>query len=116
MISKYDKGPFRLIHPDFGHNNIIVDDDFNILGVIDWEKAFVGLAEMAARFPLRPQMTPETLLPMARDDDGTIVDQDNRKKVENRELFVAAVEYQEVRLRVSPRLSTNMIGAVADVL
>ena len=52
MISQHDRGPFRLIHLDFGHNNIIVDDEFNVLGVIDWEKSFVGPCEMASRFPI----------------------------------------------------------------
>jgi hypothetical protein len=116
LLSKYDDGSFHIVHPDFGHNNIIVDDDFNILGVIDWEKAFVGPAEMAARFPLRLQMYPEALLPLARDTNGKIVDKQSREKVENRELFMAAVTFREDELLVSPQLSANMIGAPADVL
>lgn len=38
-ISARDQGPFPLFHVDFGHNNIVVDDDYNVLGVIDWEHA-----------------------------------------------------------------------------
>jgi hypothetical protein len=30
-MSKHDTGPFRLTHPDFGHQYIIVNDDFDIL-------------------------------------------------------------------------------------
>lgn len=116
LMSKHDDGLFRLVHPDFGHNNMIVDDDFNILGVIDWEKAFVGPVEMAARFPLRLQMYPQALLPLARDADGRIVDKQSREKFEDRELFMAAVESQEDQLLVSPRLSTAMTGAPVDVL
>jgi Phosphotransferase enzyme family len=116
LISKHNDGPFRLVHPDFGHNNIIVDDDFNILGVIDWEKAFVAPSEMAACFPLRLQIYPETLIPLARDKDGRIIDETSRRKVENRELFMTAVASQEDQLFVSSRLSTDMAGATADVL
>ncbi|RDW68783.1 uncharacterized protein DSM5745_08543 [Aspergillus mulundensis] len=35
--SACDTGPFPLYHPDFHHSNIIVDDSFAVLGVIDWE-------------------------------------------------------------------------------
>src|SRR5436190_7762181 len=79
MISKNDNGPFRLIHPDFGHNNIIVDDDFNMLSVIDWEYSFAGPSELAARFPIRLQMYPEAILPQERDANGRIMDEDWRK-------------------------------------
>ena len=32
-------GPFPLKHLDLHHNNILVDDDFNITGIIDWTAA-----------------------------------------------------------------------------
>ena len=35
-----DYGLFPLCHGDFGHDNIIVDDEYCILGVIDWETSF----------------------------------------------------------------------------
>jgi hypothetical protein len=116
IISKHDHGPFRLVHGDFGHNNVIVDDNFNILSVIDWEGSFVGPAEMASRFPLRNQMYPETLIPIVRAGDGRILDEQVRKKAESREVFMAAVAAEEDRLCISPRLSTSMTGAQADVL
>ncbi|KAK4033372.1 hypothetical protein C8A01DRAFT_50020 [Parachaetomium inaequale] len=33
------KGPFHLNHMDMGIQNILVDDDFNVVAVIDWELA-----------------------------------------------------------------------------
>ncbi|ELR06926.1 hypothetical protein GMDG_02296 [Pseudogymnoascus destructans 20631-21] len=36
-LSSCDNGPFPLWHPDFLHSNIIVDESYKILGVIDWE-------------------------------------------------------------------------------
>ncbi|KAK5988873.1 hypothetical protein PT974_10370 [Cladobotryum mycophilum] len=35
--SRSDKGPFLLMHPDLRVNNIIVDENFHIQGIIDWE-------------------------------------------------------------------------------
>lgn len=31
-----DRGPFPVCHVDFGHNNIVVGDNYKILGVIDF--------------------------------------------------------------------------------
>ena len=36
-ITAGDQGPFPLFHVDLGHNNIVVDDNYNVIGVIDWE-------------------------------------------------------------------------------
>jgi len=116
LISKHNDGPFRLVHPHFGHQNVIVDDDFNILAVISWQKSFVGPAEMTATFPMRLSMYPEALLPRVRDEDGKLVDEYDRRTIEHREVFLAAVESQEEKLLVSQRVSTNMTGPTADVL
>ena len=116
MISKNDNGPFRLIHPDFGHNNIIVDDDFNMLSVIDWEYSFVGPPELAARFPIRLQMYPEAILPQERDANGRIMDEDWRKMSENREHWVNQVALQESSSCDAPRLSSSMFEVQADIL
>ena len=116
MISKNDNGPFPLIHPDFGHNNIIVDDDFNMLSIIDWEYSFVGPPELAARFPLRLQMYPEAILPQERDASGRIVDEDWRKMSENREHWVNQVALQESSSCDDSRLSRSMFGVQADIL
>ena len=45
-IANEDDGPFSLIHPELCHQNIVVDDSYNILGVIDWEQAFAAPREM----------------------------------------------------------------------
>jgi hypothetical protein len=51
-LSKFDKGPFPLIHGDFGHNNIVVNDGYQIIGVIDWEKAYAAPLGVCWGFPL----------------------------------------------------------------
>ncbi|TGO17247.1 hypothetical protein BTUL_0019g00370 [Botrytis tulipae] len=52
-----DNGPFPLCHGDFGHNNIIVDDKYRIVGLIDWEMAFAGPWEIFGDFPLTLSVT-----------------------------------------------------------
>lgn len=42
----FQKGPFPLIHTDLYSSNVIIDTDYNILSVIDWENAFVGPWEL----------------------------------------------------------------------
>ncbi|TWU71121.1 hypothetical protein ED733_001932 [Metarhizium rileyi] len=34
---RWDKGPFVLAHQDLRHSNIIIDEEFRIQGIIDWE-------------------------------------------------------------------------------
>lgn len=60
-ISKPDKGPFPLIHGDFGHNNVVVNNDYQIIGVIDWEKAFAAPWEIARDFPLSLSTVPPAM-------------------------------------------------------
>jgi hypothetical protein len=60
-------------------------------------------------------MYPETLVPIARAEDGGILDDQVRKKAESREVFIAAVAAEEHRLCVLPQLSTSMTGARPDV-
>jgi Choline/ethanolamine kinase len=116
MISENDNGPFRLIHPDFGHNNIIVDDDFNMLSVIDWEYSIVGPSELAARFPIRLQMYPEAILPQKRDANGRIVDEAWRRLSENRDHWVKQVVLHESSSCDALRLSSSMFGVRADIV
>jgi aminoglycoside phosphotransferase (APT) family kinase protein len=47
-----DKGPFPLCHGDFGHNNMVFDDEYNLLGVIDWEAAYVCRLSASLGSPL----------------------------------------------------------------
>lgn len=37
VSAEFDHGPFVLMHGDLSQQNILVDEDYNISGVIDWE-------------------------------------------------------------------------------
>jgi len=51
LISSQNSGPFALFHTDFGNHNILVDDEYNIVGVIDWIDAHVLPMEFCAIYP-----------------------------------------------------------------
>ncbi|RDL40811.1 uncharacterized protein BP5553_00790 [Venustampulla echinocandica] len=67
----HDHGPFPLCHGDFGHINIIVDDKYHVLGMIDWEAAFAGPWEMFGDFPLNISIVPPAMdAPWNYDEGG----------------------------------------------
>jgi hypothetical protein len=37
LASEFTKGPFPLQHPDLNQQNIILDDNGNVKGILDWE-------------------------------------------------------------------------------
>jgi len=39
LASRFTKGPFPLQHPDLNQQNIIVDEEGNVRGILDWEDA-----------------------------------------------------------------------------
>ena len=51
-LSMCNEGPFPLCHGDLGHNSIEFDNDYCLLGVVNWEGAFATLYEIAGEFPL----------------------------------------------------------------
>ena len=115
-ISSHNYGPFHLIHPDFGHHNVIVDDEFNISYVIDWEHAFVGPAEMAARFPTRNQIYPDVIFALEKDATGRIIHDGWRSCVESRDQYVKAIIAEEECRHIFPRMSDEMLGIQSDIV
>ncbi|KAJ6577301.1 kinase-like domain-containing protein [Mycena capillaripes] len=48
----FDGAPFFLSHPDFGYQNILVDAEGNVTGIIDWDDVSVDSRQSAfARYP-----------------------------------------------------------------
>ena len=47
----FNRGPFRLTHPDFQISNFLFDDTFNITGLVDWEGCQTVPFESFARHP-----------------------------------------------------------------
>jgi len=92
-LSTRDHGPFPLCHGDFGHNNIIVDDEYRVLGLIDWEASFAGPWEMFADFPLTLSMVPPAIdVPWNYNEQGDPVTDELQQQLADQKSYVAAVK------------------------
>lgn len=107
-LSVRDRGPFPLCHGDFGHNNIIFDDNYQLLGVIDWEAAFAGPWEISGEFPLTLSVIPPDMdAPWNYDERGIPKDAEDKQKLVDREHYIAMVieKEREIGLTGGHRLS-----------
>lgn len=105
IAGPYDKGPFPLVHVDYGHNNIIVDTEYNMLGVIDFENMIVAPWTMV-EFPLTVRATPVPMdLPSNYSSDGFPKVDDLKANHIDREKYLQEVVGAERRLGVPPKLS-----------
>ncbi|KAF4341380.1 hypothetical protein FBEOM_4729 [Fusarium beomiforme] len=50
--SSSNKGRFSLANRDFGAHNLLVDDDFQIFGVIDFDGVMAAPVEVVAQYPV----------------------------------------------------------------
>uniref|UniRef100_A0A8H7NNU8 Aminoglycoside phosphotransferase domain-containing protein n=1 Tax=Bionectria ochroleuca TaxID=29856 RepID=A0A8H7NNU8_BIOOC len=53
-------GPFRLVNRDFGAHNLLVDDNFNIVGLIDLDGVMAAPIDLVAQFPALTGLDRET--------------------------------------------------------
>lgn len=111
-LSIHDNGPFPLQHGDFGHNNVIVDADYRVLGVIDWEFASAVPWEIAADFSLNITSVPRAMdVPWNWDEQGNPLDVETRDLLKKRREYVEMVVREEQAQGDRPsdlRLSTIM--------
>ena len=115
-------GPFPLCHPDLFHSNVIVDGDYKILGVIDWDGATILPWELI-EFPLFLSMVPAPMgLPEQYDAAGEPLDEDQRRcRVEQGEYIEHVREYEreigtdsQLSQILSTRAIQNLATAVKD--
>lgn len=91
-----NNGPFPLCHGDFGHNNIVVNDQYQVLGVFDWETAFAAPWEVFAEFPLTLSMTPAKMdAPWNYDEQGNPKDKELLQQVLDQRHYFEAVRKAE---------------------
>jgi aminoglycoside phosphotransferase len=76
-----DKPPFVLIHGDFDAQNMLVDDNNNIIGIIDWEFSRTGTLWDICKYPIWIQEVEELRVL----NDAEV--EENRKKKELRDYF-----------------------------
>lgn len=95
-LSVLNNGPFPLCHGDCGHNNVIVNDAYRIIGVIDWETAFAGPWEIFGDFPLTLSTVPPAMdAPWNYNEDGSPKAADLAQQSADQEDYVAAVVREE---------------------
>ncbi|KAF8850550.1 hypothetical protein BDZ45DRAFT_769962 [Acephala macrosclerotiorum] len=98
-LSVHDHGPFPLCHGDFGHNNVIVDDKYHVLGIIDWETAFAGPWEVFGDFPLTLSTVPPAMdAPWNYDKEGSPKSTDLIRKFADQKDYIAAQLATAMRL------------------
>jgi hypothetical protein len=107
-LSSCDNGPFPLWHPDFLHSNIIVDESYSVLGVIDWEGACTIPWELV-EFPRFLETVP---FPMDAswnyDDNGQPLNEDTRRRWQERKEYVEKVDSAEVSKQIDNKLSVTL--------
>lgn len=101
-------GPFRLTNRDFGAHNILVNDDFAIVGVIDFDGVMAAPLEVVAQYPVLSGLNVEP--PGAVYTHPAAIERVNRtapRLHEYRELLAGfEVEQGEGGLKVADRLGS----------
>lgn len=119
-IAVRNEGPFPLYHPDFLHSNVIVDENYNILSIIDWEGAGTVPWEVV-EFPLFLYTLPPPMdLPSNYDSDGNPVDDGTRQQWEERNEYVQSAKeakrekpyYNNLSTMLASRTSQNLATAL----
>ena len=101
-----DHGPFPLYHPDFGHQNMIVDDSYNILGVINWEHAHsMPWEAIVFPFTLTVGGGPAPMYPRFWDENVVPKSEETRLRLAERKQYVHSVREMEREKNFSTSLS-----------
>ncbi|KAL2838630.1 hypothetical protein BJY01DRAFT_257975 [Aspergillus pseudoustus] len=115
-ISRCDNGPFPLYHPDLYQSNVIVDDSYQVLGVIDWEGACSVPWEV-----VQPPLF-LNVLPRAMDDpdnyavDGQPKNGDTLQRLADRDEYARYVRDAEHELKTDHSLSTTLLDPAVQGL
>ena len=88
-----------MCHGEFGHNSIVFDDNYQLVGVIDWESAFAGPWEMACGFPLTLDTVPPAMdVPWNYDENCHPKDAGTQQRLLDQEEYIAIVREKEREL------------------
>lgn len=109
-------GPFPLQHPDFYHSNVIIDDAYNILSIIDWEGAGTVPWEVV-EFPMFLYTVPPPIdLPSKYDQDGYPVIAEVQKRWKERQEYIECVKTAEAKMALDSKLSRILASPEAQSL
>ncbi len=100
VVSQYDNAPWVLMHGDLHSGNLIVDEDLNLKGIVDWDFTFAMPLQKAASWPKLLQYIPGAVPP----------GQDERymSHPKDKKLFLKRLEEKEKRRRGTTTVSKLM--------
>jgi hypothetical protein len=108
QLSNHDRGPFPTYHHDLYNSKMVVDQGFEILGIIDWQDASIvpwGLID----FLFCMTVTPRPMGPPSNyDADGLSKDPDLKFSWDKRQSYVEMVKVAEVRQGKDHGLSNTL--------
>ena len=108
IIPMHDHGPFPFCHTDFGHPNIVVDDAYKVLGVIDWDYAS-SLPWECVCFPMTLRLVPVSMdAPWNYDENGIATDEESRSRVDDTIQYISTVQEVERSKGLSSLLSATL--------
>ena len=73
-----DTGPFSLMNLDFGSHNVLVDDDFSIIGIIDPDGIMAAPKEVVGQFPVLSGLQPSA--PGIPPANEMVIEREQREK------------------------------------
>lgn len=114
-LSLCNEGPFPLVHNDFLHSNIMVDENsFDVTGIIDWEGACTVPYELVSFPDFLTAMPVSFDLPQKYNQDGQPFDKELREKWRERGEYIEMVKLAELQdSLLSACLSSKRNQAIA---
>lgn len=113
-LSLCNEGPFPLAHDDFLHSNIMVDENFDVTGIIDWEGAYTVPYELVSFPDFLTAMPVSFDLPRKYDQDGQPLDKELRETWRERGEYIEMVKSAELQdSLLSACLSSKRNQAIA---
>ncbi|KAJ5943995.1 hypothetical protein N7516_004163 [Penicillium verrucosum] len=113
-LSLCNEGPFPLAHDDFLHSNIMVDENFDVTGIIDWEGACTVPYELVSFPDFLTAMPVSFDLPQKYDQDGQPFDEELRETWRERGEYIEMVKSAELQdSLLSACLSSKRNQAIA---
>ncbi|KAI0160733.1 kinase-like domain-containing protein [Xylariaceae sp. FL1272] len=93
--STNNRGPFPLVHGDFYYSNIIVDDNFKTIGIIDWAGSCTLPWELVTFPAFLRSMPPSFGSPENYDANTMPLDPEERQRLKEQQDYVHMVQSAE---------------------
>ena len=114
LFKQSNTGPFHFNHMDLGTQNILVDDDFNFLAIIDWEFAQTAPIHVN-HYPMPfPMLKTDTQIESILNDPDHPAYANTGRQRASQKLYQRKLHDAEEALRCSRRPLTGSIASAID--